>query len=757
MAQERQEDLFDPERRDPEGLFDAQLPLPIPSITGPEPFRTIVKRDGRHEPFAKEKIARTIALAAQCAGRDEPELADSLAAAVAIFLFKRLGSHAPSADQVSDAVERVLIEMSQGETALAYARYRDRRARIRRLRDGDTALFLRELEEARNEREALSGRRDSVLSVRISSDRVTRWDRERIVAALVRETGLESSAAAVIAMEVERQIEHAGITTLTSSLIRELVDAKLVEHGLGAYRERHRRLGVPLFDCDNIIRGTGSDSFAQDPVGTDQVLARAVKREYGLTQIFSAEVAEAHLQGDLHLHHLGLIDRLFDMEASSALVARFGLRRADGVFAEPPRDPHALLAQWTKCHSLTQRLFAEPLSWDAVNYHFAPFLGALEGRDFGQFAQTLVYEFVYRALADGPLACRTELGLYWTVPAHLRGQEALGPGGAGMGVFYAHYETQAQRLALAIVDVLQHSDMAFPGPVLVVHIAPQDLYAPDAEIFLEKIAGAASLRRNIHLTFDAPRAGAGALVTPLWRPRRTAFHQVSLNLSRAALTAGSEPALWAELDRLVTLAIQAHEEKRRLLEALIHRPGGGPLALLALETGYEEPWLELDDAVGLIAAEGLNECVQAVRGESLHESAEALDAGMCILAYLQKRCEKQNATPGVRVALTQNHEGDVSRRFATLDMQAYPDRCSALVKRDPESQSIHYTTGARIQFDAPLQPFERVRQAGALHGSLDAGALTEVVLPLPDASEGALRSFIRKTAQDTRNRRIVFV
>ncbi|HOS50586.1 MAG TPA: hypothetical protein PLI10_04120, partial [Bacillota bacterium] len=94
----------------------------------------------------------------------------SLASAVAIFLAKKMRGDPPTADDVDDAVERVLIEMGHGRTALVYARYRDRRARVRRLRAGDASPLLNEVAEAQRE-SAFAPRRASVF-VRTSAEKL---------------------------------------------------------------------------------------------------------------------------------------------------------------------------------------------------------------------------------------------------------------------------------------------------------------------------------------------------------------------------------------------------------------------------------------------------------------------------------------------------------------------------------------------------------------------------------------------------------
>jgi anaerobic ribonucleoside-triphosphate reductase len=308
-----------------EGLFDAQLALPLAGAAAPEPFSTVVKRDGRVEPFQTAKIAAAIMRASAATAPGEAEHAWDLAKAVRVHLWKQLGSETPHVDQVHEAVERVLVAMmTRQRTALAYARYRARRARQRENCGAARTAYSSSLEEDDHAREALGGRPDALL-VRTSADTLAAWDRGKITAALVRETGLRENTAEAIALEVEQQIAAARIESLTASLVRELVDAKLAEHGLGEYRERHRRLGVPLYDTALMMRGAADKAFALGPDGTDRVLARVLKKEYALAEVFSPTAAEAHLRGDLHICGLGEIDRY----ASARLP--LGAMRANGL------------------------------------------------------------------------------------------------------------------------------------------------------------------------------------------------------------------------------------------------------------------------------------------------------------------------------------------------------------------------------------------------------------------------------------------
>ncbi len=761
MDSDKQDERILSEALDREGAYDAQLSLPLPQWETPAPFRTVMKRDGREERFDKRKIAAAIFKAAETVGGQDRDLADSLASAVMIYLGKRLGGQPPTVDQIHDAVERVLIHMAHAKTALAYARYRDRRARIRRLRKGDMRVLLSELEEARHEREMLGGAQGGVLTVRTSADMEMQWERERITEALVRETGLEAEIAAAVALEVEQQIQRAQMATLTTSLVRELVDAKLVEHGLEEYRDRHRRLGLPLYDSERIIRGTMPETVSGDPVSTDRVLARAVKKEYALAQVFSASVADAHLRGDIHLHHLGRIDRLVGAQCSLEGVSRAGSGMPSALpVTSPPRDAYALLAQMVKYSAVLQRYFVDAVRWPALNVLCAPFLHGQPPQVLTQFAQMLVYEYAFRALSSEQEDLRTEIGLCWTTPEELQGREAIGPDGVAMGQGYEAYVHTAQQLAWEIVEVFRKGGAVgkgFSAPLPVITLDEAFFKAPGHEVFLEHIAQVAAVRKPMQIHLQRGDTLQEVFSTEaIWRPGEVVLQQVSLNLPRAAYEGGKEQGMLGRLRTLFEVAVRAHGEKRDFIEGLLAHGAQGPLSLLAEQRG-DQAYVDLDRAVCLISVEGLNECVQTLLNVPWHESVEAQALAVRVVGQLQLWCEEWAHSTGLRLALAQNREVAVGNRFAVLDARCYPKTAATVVKHDDVTQALIYTMGARVCVDAPVLPMERVRLEGELHPAFYDGAITDTVLPLASTSHMTIADFLRKAYYQTTASQIRFL
>ena len=109
------------------------------------------------------------------------------------------------------------------------------------------------LKEIKTERPyTLSGSEttDLALFVRTSSEDLSTWNRQKIVDALVRETYIDVDTADKISVDVEKMIINSEIRVITAPLIRELVNAKLIEKGLEQTRMMHTRVGLPIYDVD---------------------------------------------------------------------------------------------------------------------------------------------------------------------------------------------------------------------------------------------------------------------------------------------------------------------------------------------------------------------------------------------------------------------------------------------------------------------------------------------------------------------------
>src|SRR4030042_375308 len=349
---------------------------------------------------------------------------------------------------------------------------------------------------------------DMALFVRTPSEMLSDWNRQRIVDALLRETTIDRDSAERVSREVEEQILSSKISLVTAPLVRELVDAKLIEYGLEEARKMHTRLGVPLYDVDQLILHPNRENanVPHGPEATNLTLAERIKKEYALLNGFSQEIGDAHMRGHLHLHDLGFIDRPYCSGQSLEYIKKFGLNLPNALsMAKPAKHPEVLLAHMVKFAAALQSHFAGAIGWDAVNLFFAPYLEGLSDREIKQLAQMMIFEFSQQAVARGGQAIFTDINLYWEIPRHFEGVPAIGPGGGYTGKTYSDYLPLAQKFVWLLFDVFKEGDGAgrpffFPKPL--VHITEKFFQTPNHQEFLNHICEVAALKGNTYFVFD---------------------------------------------------------------------------------------------------------------------------------------------------------------------------------------------------------------------------------------------------------------
>jgi len=144
-----------------------------------------------------------------------------------------------------------------------------------------------------------------------SKEEINLWDKDKIVSSLILETDASPELAQEIADRVEERIIQGHINTVTTSIIRELVDLELLERGLGTMHKKHSQIGLPMYDVEQIITSANKENSntTHNPESINLTLAEAILKEYALRNVFSEDIARAHMVGDIHLHDLGFIIR----------------------------------------------------------------------------------------------------------------------------------------------------------------------------------------------------------------------------------------------------------------------------------------------------------------------------------------------------------------------------------------------------------------------------------------------------------------
>lgn len=140
--------------------------------------------------------------------------------------------------------------------------------------------------------------------VRTSHQSIEEFNSHKIIQSLVREGSLPLELAQKITEEVENRIYKYQTTYLTGSLIREMVNSVLLEHGHEEYRNKLARLGLPVYDVQEMI--SNLDNVDNGAEGLLFNTGQRVFAEHLLTNILPKDVADSHLSGDLHITNPGI-------------------------------------------------------------------------------------------------------------------------------------------------------------------------------------------------------------------------------------------------------------------------------------------------------------------------------------------------------------------------------------------------------------------------------------------------------------------
>ena len=719
----------------------------------------VCKRDGRVVPFDQTKIADAIFKAAQAVGGQDRQMADELAAVVALFIERNFeGGVVPGIEEIQDLVEKVLIETGHARTAKAYILYRDKRARMReairvrkRVRHNGSSTDLSLLVDP--------GTRDEILP----------WDKSKIALALEKEADVDLVLAAEIASAVERKVFDSGLTRISTSLIRELVDNELFERSLSATLERQTLIGMPTYDLEQLIFSKSKENSnitANNPEAINLAIAENTLKQYALKMVFSPQVAEAHLAGSIHLHDLGYPTRVYCSSHSLEYLKKYGLHLGNlDTSSAPARHARTLTGHLNTFLASMQAYYAGALGVGYINILYAPYVEEMSYQEMKQEAQHLIFSCSQSAFSRGGQTLFLDFNLHTGVPDYMLDIPAIGPAGRPTGKTYGEYEEVAQELLRALLEVWREGDQyghPFAFPKCDLHINQETFTEPRQRELLEHACQIASENGAPYFVFDRDAVTLSAccrlrttirdsrMLKNLESMRFCGFQNVTINLPQCAYRAGrgNERALFTEISRMMDLGIQAHLDKRAFISRLMGSPEL-PLWEIGKPTVDGRPYVDLDQATYIIGLIGLNECVRYLYGKELHEDDEAFRNGLRIVSSMKLKADRESKRLGMHLALEESPAESASRRLAKIDLRSFPQAADVL-RGDLENDEGYYTNSIHLRADAPVDLITRIRRQSLFHPLIESGAILHAFVGEEQPPAASIFNLVEKTFKKTK-------
>lgn len=731
---------------------------------------TVRKREGQLVEFDRKKIVEAIFAAMQVMGEENKSRSEKITDQVIKKLEERFKDNIPQVEEVQDIVEEILIKEGMVKVAKAYILYRDKRSRIRE--------SLKVRKKIKNHKSMTDL---SLLVSTPTSENIFPWDRKKIVHALVKEAELPLNISRKIAKAVEEKIFDLGLIEITTSLIRELVDNELFARGYEHKWRKQKVIGIPTFDLKQLFLSKSKENSnigTNNPEAINLTIAENTIKQYMLQEVFSKEVANAHLKGWIHIHDLGY-PRIYCSGHSLEYLKKYGLKLENlDTSSAPAKHTRTLTGHLNTFLASMQAYYAGALGIGYLNIIYAPFLVNLPFKEIKQEAQYLIFSGSQNAFSRGGQSLFLDFNVHLGIPEYLKDVPAIGPGGEYTGKNYGEYEIESQLFLKALMEVWKEGDCnkkVFAFPKMDLHINNRSFEDPEQKKLLEYACEVASENGSPYFIFDRDDISLASccrlrtritdqeMITHPEKLRFAGIQNVTINLPQCAYRAFSSRGIsdssfnyskmenielfFEKIDQVLHLAIKAHLQKKKFLKMMMVNSDG---ALWEIGKIAEDgrPYVDLDKGTYLIGLIGLNEAVQYISGDQLHESEKAYKLGLKIVSFMSLKCEEYSEKFNLKLSLEESPAESAAGRLAKIDLQEFPDS-KKVIKGNPERDEIYYTNSIHFAASAPLDLITRIVKQSKFHPLIKSGAIIHAFVGENRPSSESIYNLIKKVWENT--------
>ena len=338
---------------------------------------------------------------------------------------------------------------------------------------------------------------------------------------------------------------------------------------------------------------------------------------------------------------------------------------------------------------------------------------------------------------------------------------------------YGDFEEEAREMTRALLEVWEAGDAnghVFEFPKCDFHVSAETFTDPAQLAIYERACEVASRNGSVYFIFDRDEVTLSAccrLRTTIQdnhmmrhpeSMRFCGFQNVTVNIPQCmyrAARAGRKTldGLLDEIDRMMDLAVKAHEQKRRRIAEMLSGPGF-PLWQIGKMANDGKPYVDLSTATYIIGLIGVNDAVRFLTGEEFHQSEAALRLGEKIVAHMYLRAKKLSVKHQMKLTLEESPAESAARRLAKADLVYYRPEALTVFKGGSEDVA-YYTNSVHLSADAPVTLVERIRKQARFHSLIESGAITHAFIGEERPSPAAIDRLVRETFFRTQSAQVV--
>jgi len=609
----------------------------------------------------------------------------------------------------------------------------------------------------------------NIPKVRTSLSTFEDFDVAQISKSLAEETNISEETAKKIAKAVEKQIGKLNLEFVTAPLIREIVCVELLKNGFEKERKLYTRLGMPVYDVTFLIEhGSKENANLQfNPETIHKLMADQISKEYSLIKVLPLDLADAHMNGEIHIHDLDYFAiRPFCFSHDIRYFLKHGLK-VDGVgnhtaVAGPSKKPEVAFLHAAKVLAAAQTNCAGGQGFSYFNTFLAPYVQNLDYNKVKQLAQMFIYEMSMMYVARGGQTVFSSIDLDMSVPTQFKDIPAVLPGGIVKdSITYENFEDEVRTLFKAFVDVYMEGDYVKKGfnfPKMEVQIYPKEISRDEELLF--KVSELAAKFGTPYYIINQPYMPlyscyqCCAFLMPLTDAnteddvrdgtiRGGALQVVTINLPQIAYESNrNEEKFYEILRNRMEKAKRVHLLKREIIKKNQDLGMLPFMSQIVNEKG--DKYLEVDKQSFVMGLVGMNECVKFMTDYELHEDP-GWKFGLKVMNTMKAIVADIRKETGLNFSLARTPAESSAYRLAQIDSKRFKSQYIA----NGEGKDAYYTNSFHVRPSADIPLWKRLTVEGSFHPLTDGGAMSHVWLGEQNPAPEAVLSLTKKIATKT--------
>ena len=481
----------------------------------------------------------------------------------------------------------------------------------------------------------------------------------------------------------------------------------------------------------------------------------AITANYWLSEVYDEEIANAHRNGDLHLHDLSMLTGYCAGWSLKQLIQQ-GLGIPGKINSTPASHLSTLCNQMVNFLGIMQNEWAGAQAFSSFDTYLAPFVRVdqLSQKEVKQCIQSFIFG-VNTPSRWGTQAPFSNITLDWTVPADLRDLPAI-VGGREQDFTYGDCQKEMDMVNKAFIEIMTEGDAngrGFQYPIPTYSIT-KDFDWSESEnnrLLFEMTAKYGTPYFSNYINSDMEPSDVRSMCCRLrldlreLRKKSGGFFGsgestgsvgvVTINMPRIAYLAKTEEEFYRRLDRMMDIAARSLKTKRTVITKLLDA-GLYPYTKYYLGT-FENHF----STIGLV---GMNEtCLNARWLRKDLTNPEAQEFTKAVLNHMRERLSDYQEKYGDLYNLEATPAESTSYRLAKHDRARYPEIITANMNGTP-----YYTNSSHLPVGYTEDIFSALDIQDDLQTLYTSGTVLHAFLgeKLPDWRAAA--DLVRKIAEN---------